>query len=133
VTREAVDLARKLRRAPTPSEALAWTLLRGRRCHGLKFRRQQVIGPFVVDFYCAALRLALEIDGGVHEDPTASDYDRARDQVLAAHDIRVLRVAIADVTADHLAALLAPLVPAPSCPSLVEREGRAGRTCTARG
>ena len=56
--------ARSFRPQPTPEEATAWSLLRGRRLLGLKFRRQQVIAGFIVDFYCASRRLALELDGG---------------------------------------------------------------------
>jgi len=109
VSSDKARFARQQRRAPTPSERLAGSLLRDRRCLGLKFRRQQVVGRFVVDFYCAELRLALEIDGGVHLDPAVREYDRTRDIELAAHDVRVLRIAAADVSADRLQALFAPL------------------------
>ncbi len=58
-----LTLARTFRRAPTPAEAAAWQILRNRGLFGLKFRRQQVIAGFIVDFYCSAARLALELDG----------------------------------------------------------------------
>ena len=87
-----VTAARLARRAPTPAEALAWELLRGRRCLGLKFRREQVIEGFRVDFYCASLRLSIEVDGGVHDEADRREYDALRTQALQALSIRVLRV-----------------------------------------
>src|SRR5258708_36382892 len=55
--------ARELRRAATSTERYAWSLLRNRGVLGLKFRRQHVVHGFIVDFYCAAERLVLELDG----------------------------------------------------------------------
>src|SRR4051794_15559899 len=75
-------LARQFRQQPTHSEAIAWQLLRNRRILGLKFRRQQVIAGFIVDFYCAAARLVLELDGKVHEDPSTRERDARRTEVL---------------------------------------------------
>jgi very-short-patch-repair endonuclease len=64
IPRAKLRRAQELRRRATAAEERAWRVLRNRRLHGLKFRRQHVIGGFVVDFYCAARRLVLEIDGG---------------------------------------------------------------------
>ena len=61
------EVARGFRKAPTPSEAILWRALRGEVLDGRKFRRQQPIGPFIVDFYCSTERLIVEVDGGVHE------------------------------------------------------------------
>ena len=55
--------ARKLRRMMTLSEVLLWERIRGGRLNGLRFRRQHPIGPYILDFYCASGRLAVEIDG----------------------------------------------------------------------
>jgi very-short-patch-repair endonuclease len=52
----------------TRSEQRLWMALRGKQLGGVKFRRQHVLGPYVVDFFCSARRLAIEIDGGVHLD-----------------------------------------------------------------
>jgi very-short-patch-repair endonuclease len=65
-------------------------MLRGRKILGLKFRRQQVVLGFVVDFYCAEKRLALELDGPIHL--LQKDYDTERDRLLAEGGIRVVRV-----------------------------------------
>jgi very-short-patch-repair endonuclease len=101
-------LAKSLRRRPTVAEALAWKLLRGRALFGLKFRRQQIIAGFVVDFYCAAARLVLELDGGVHDDPAQREYDEARTEALVSRAVRVVRIANEDVDEQALRALLAP-------------------------
>ena len=58
-----------MRRADGLAEKLAWVLLRDRRMLGLKFRRQVPIENFIVDFYCHELRLIIELDGGVHDQP----------------------------------------------------------------
>ena len=65
------DLARRLRQDATEAERR----LRNKQFGGLRFRRQQPIGPFVVDFYCSAARLIVELDGGQHADPVRARYD----------------------------------------------------------
>src|SRR5215467_6039938 len=86
-------LARKFRREPTSSEQRAWELLRDRRCLGLKFRRQQVIRGYIVDFYCAELRLALEIDGPIHDRADRAEADVLRMlHVLTEADVRFVRL-----------------------------------------
>jgi very-short-patch-repair endonuclease len=94
-----LELARALRKSATASEKRVWELLRDRRCHGLKFRRQQVVRGFVVDFYCAAHRLAVEIDGGVHDEPDQRAWDAERTVLLSRSGITVLR--FADDTPDE--------------------------------
>jgi very-short-patch-repair endonuclease len=103
------ELARALRRLSTPSERRMWELLRGRRCLGLKFRRQQVIRGFIVDFYCAQLRIALEIDGGVHAEPDQRAWDNERTALLARSNIQVLRFP-ADAADEAVTARLAALL-----------------------
>ena len=72
-----LNLARELRRSQTDAEELLWGLLRNRRLGGYKFRRQQVLGHFILDFYCPQVRLAIELDGGGHAEPSQSRYDSA--------------------------------------------------------
>ena len=100
--------ARRFRRAPTAVEAVAWQILRDRALCGLKLRRQQVIAGFIVDFYCPSQRLVLELDGGVHDDPTQREHDQARTEVLRQLSIRVLRVPNHDVHEQALRDLLQP-------------------------
>ncbi len=69
---------------------------------GLKFRRQQVIGGFVVDFYCPALRLVLEIDGEVHGTIEQQTYDLTRTEYLQSRDVKVFRISNSEVTHELL-------------------------------
>ncbi len=71
---------------------MLWSALKRRRLAGVKFRRQHSAGSFVLDFYCPDRRLAVEVDGGVHDDPSRADYDGTRHRWLAARAIRVVRV-----------------------------------------
>jgi very-short-patch-repair endonuclease len=61
------DRSRTLRRKATPPEQLLWSILRDRRLAGLKFRRQEPIGPYVVDFSCREIKLIVELDGMSHD------------------------------------------------------------------
>jgi very-short-patch-repair endonuclease len=81
-------------------------LLRNRRLLGLKFRRQHVLRGFIVDFYCAELRLVLELEGGDHGGAAQADYDAARTTCLRANGYRVLRIANHDLTQDCLGKLI---------------------------
>lgn len=82
---------RVLRNNATPAEAELWKMLRGSQLKGRKFRRQHSIGPYIVDFYCPAEKLAIELDGAVHDDPARAEYDGERAAFLKQQDIRVIR------------------------------------------
>ncbi len=75
----------------TEGERTLWVLLRGRRLDGYKFRRQQPLGPYVLDFFCNEARLVVEVDGPSHLGKLARD--RRRDVWLHAHGLYVLRLA----------------------------------------
>ena len=81
----------------TPPEARLWVCLRRRGLADLKFRRQHPIGPYVLDFYCAEARLAVEIDGAVHDDPDRMAHDRRRSAWLETRGIAVMRLSAEDV------------------------------------
>ena len=88
--------ARRLRRELTVAERALWYHLRGGRLDGFHFRRQHPLGPFVVDFYCAARGLVIEVDGDTHAD--REDYDAARTLWLQEHvGCRVVRFTNDDV------------------------------------
>lgn len=88
----AKGLRRELRNRGTSAEAVLWSLLKNKQLDGLKFRRQQSVGPYVVDFYCPTLQLAVELDGAVHDNPQSEEYDEARTKYLMQNgDITVLR------------------------------------------
>ncbi|MDO8649196.1 MAG: endonuclease domain-containing protein [Candidatus Peregrinibacteria bacterium] len=102
--------AKHLRKRMTEAEDVLWNALRGRRFHGLKFRRQVAIGPFIADFCCKEKRLILEVDGSVHA--TRQGYDRERDAYLSDRGYRVIRVSNADVL-KNVSVLLAERLPSP--------------------
>jgi len=113
-----VAAARELRRLPTPSEALLWPALRAKAIGGVRFRRQQNIGTFVVDFYAATARLVVEVDGPVHE--SQRQADRERQDLLESLGLRFLRVSSEDVerdldsVLDRIKEALGSLIPNPS-------------------
>jgi very-short-patch-repair endonuclease len=85
-------LRRKLRGTLTPAEAILWRALQGSKLHGRKFRRQQSIGSYVVDYYCPAEKLVVELDGAAHDSPEAARYDEERAAFLSAAGVLVLRI-----------------------------------------
>lgn len=84
-------IRRHLRAVSTPSEVALWQRLRRSRLCGRRFRRQHGVGPYVLDFYCAAERLAVELDGTVHDTPGQRVYDAERTAHLESVGIRVIR------------------------------------------
>ncbi|WP_333879051.1 endonuclease domain-containing protein [Methylobacter sp.] len=83
------SLARALRINQTDAERLIWNQLRNRRMVGCKFRRQQIIGPYIADFLCMEPKLVIELDGGQHLQQQASDEQRT--QYLQKLGYKVLR------------------------------------------
>ncbi|MBV9843077.1 MAG: endonuclease domain-containing protein [Sphingomonadaceae bacterium] len=106
--RSTVLKARGLRRAMTKPELALWDRLR-KRPAGIKFRRQHPVGPFVLDFYCPATRVAIEVDGVTHEMGGNPARDARRDQWLASRGIAVLRLSARDVLGD-LEAILGAII-----------------------
>ena len=87
------DKRRALRSAETVAEALLWEKLRDRQVVGLKFRRQYSVGVYILDFYCSACRLVVELDGESHVSAESQEYDAERTEFLATLNIRVIRFA----------------------------------------
>ena len=85
---EQLEFAKHLRSCMTESETLLWRHLRAHRLNGGKFRRQQPIGPYVVDFVHFGARLIVEADGGQHND---APHDERRDAWLRAQGFTVMR------------------------------------------
>ena len=90
---------RALRRSQTEAEQAAWYLLRDRRL-GAKFRRQCRIDRWVVDFYCFESRLAIELDGGVHSQPSQMRKDALKEDYLRTIGVRLLRIPNGQVLQD---------------------------------
>ena len=81
---------KELRNHSTSAEATLWKMLKGKQIAGLKFRRQHSVGPYILDFYCPQIKLAIELDGEVHN--RQQDYDEQRSYFLnRVEDIEVLR------------------------------------------
>jgi len=96
-TPEVRQVAKGMRRSPTPAEAALWELLRSKRIDNLRFRRQHPLGPFVLDFCCTAIRLVIEVDLAVHLGAEQQARDEARTEQLAAYGYQVLRFSNDDV------------------------------------
>ncbi len=94
--RRTVQNAKALRREMTLPEVRLWQVLRGKP-QDLKFRRQHPIGPFVVDFYCASAKLAIEIDGKVHDMGAQPASDAVRGRFLKERGVETLRIPAAEV------------------------------------
>jgi very-short-patch-repair endonuclease len=93
----AQERARSLRLSLTDAERRLWHYLRRRHIHGMRFRRQVPVGPYIVDFVCLDARLAVELDGSQHQFAIA--YDAQRDRFLRSRGYRVLRFWDNDVLA----------------------------------
>jgi very-short-patch-repair endonuclease len=84
--------AREQRANAVQAETIIWRAVRDRRCEGAKFRRQTVLGNYIVDFVCFERRLIVEIDGPTHDEIEQQASDRAREAWLRAHGYRILRL-----------------------------------------
>lgn len=93
-----IECARKMRKEPTYAESLLWNELRKERLAGFKFRRQHIIQTFIVDFYCPAAKLVIEIDGDIHE--TQLEYDQVRETDLHTMGYQILRFTNEEVIND---------------------------------
>ncbi|MBF0566577.1 MAG: DUF559 domain-containing protein [Nitrospirae bacterium] len=82
---------KELRNNLTPAEAKLWTYLQNRQLDGRKFRRQHSVDNYILDFYCPFERLAIELDGEVHNNETRAVYDYERDLFLQYYGVKVLR------------------------------------------
>ncbi len=89
---EMKTIRRELRSRMTPAEARLWSYIKHKNLEGRKFRRQQSVNRYVLDFYCPAERLAIELDGDRHCSLSARESDRKRDLFLAQFNILVLRI-----------------------------------------
>ena len=85
-------LRRNLRQEQTYTEKLVWRYLRNRKFQHCKFRRQYSVDGYVIDFYSPALKLAIEIDGNVHDLPESKKHDKVRQDYLESFGIKFLRI-----------------------------------------
>jgi very-short-patch-repair endonuclease len=129
MNRNVLHFARTMRRQPTAAENLLWDSLRNEKLDGHVFRRQHPIGLHILDFYCHAARLCIEIDGGIHQQEDQKAYDQERQEFLTKEKgIRVLRLTNEDILhalSDALDRIRVSLrsSPLPSGEGSGEREG----------
>lgn len=97
--------AKRLRANTTPHERLLWRALKQLPMDGSHFRRQAPVGPYVVDFFCPARRLIVELDGGHHNDDETAKRDRERQLWLEQEGYRVLRFWNSEINGDLTAVL----------------------------
>lgn len=100
--------ARELRQPQTPAEATLWRQLRDRKLD-YKFRRQHPIDRFIIDFYCAAARLCIEIDGDSHTHQSQEAYDKERTAILEELGYKVIRFTNDNVRY-HIDAIIAEII-----------------------
>ena len=84
-----IQLAGQLRKNMTPAEIILWEIIRDKKISGYKFRNQHPVDRYILDFYCHEKKLAIEIDGKIHDQ--GKDYDNYRDEYLKSAGIEVLR------------------------------------------
>ena len=82
---------RELRRNQTDAEKMLWKQVRGKQLMGRKFFRQYSVGLYILDFYCPDLKLAVELDGGQHNDEEKKESDNVRSEYLQQQGINVIR------------------------------------------
>jgi very-short-patch-repair endonuclease len=86
-----------LRNNATKAEQFLWNFLKGKQLKNTKFRRQHSVGNFIIDFYCAEKRIAIEIDGSIHERKDVKMNDKEKTETLNFYNIKVLRFTNEDV------------------------------------
>ena len=101
--RDTIKRARRLRSEMSLTETLLWRELR-KRPGGFKFRRQHGAGNYVIDFYCASARLAIEVDGRVHDNAARASSDAAKSLFLRSQGVATVRVSAKAVLEDPVAA-----------------------------
>ncbi|MGC1392539.1 MAG: endonuclease domain-containing protein [Bacteroidales bacterium] len=90
--REIVKRARVLRSNMTKAEIILWSRLRSKQINGYKFRRQQPLFDYIVDFYCDKLKLIIEVDGEIHSFSERANYDLKRDNILKINGYNIIRL-----------------------------------------
>ena len=120
--RYVVEIARRLRGRSTTAEDIIWLSLRDWRLAGAKFRRQHPLGRYIADFYCHEARLAIELEGPIHEEKAQQEYDLVREDVIRQQGIRLLRFTNEEVV-NELERVLSKIIEALETP-LPKGEGQ---------
>jgi very-short-patch-repair endonuclease len=132
------ERARRLRKNLTDVERKLWYRLRRDQLNGLNFRRQHPVGPYVLDFYCPSLRIAIELDGGQHNFEPQQRRDDRRTHWLESNGIKILRFWNNDVTGnlpgvlEEIARIASELTPSPTLPLSGGGGGETARAASGR-
>ena len=94
------SIIKNLRKGQTRAEEILWEELRKNKLKGYSFRRQYPIGRYVVDFYCCKAKLAIELDGEIHDYIENIKYDKNREVEIQARDIKMIRFRNKQITTD---------------------------------
>ena len=94
---EQKDLRQQLRNGGEAPEAVMWTFIKNRQLDGMKFRRQFGVGPYVLDFYCPEIKLAIELDGNEHYTVIGKFNDERREEYLKSLGITIIRFENKDI------------------------------------
>ena len=81
----------------TRAEIILWSRIREKKINGYKFRRQQIIFDYIVDFYCHDLKLIIEVDGEMHSLPENKKHDSKRDNILKINGYNIIRLSNVEV------------------------------------
>ncbi len=100
------EFRRYLRKNQTEAERIAWIYLQKLRYAGYIFRRQHSIDRYIADFYCPKVKLAIELDGGIHDRPEQQQKDKIRDAVITSNGVTILRFRNEEITNDPSEALV---------------------------
>ena len=93
-----VERSRDLRKQSTMQESALWNHLKNYQIHNVKFRRQHPIGPYILDFYCAKFKLAIELDGHTHFTESGIAHDTIRNAYLKAQGINTVRYTNSEIS-----------------------------------
>jgi len=103
--KEFQERRKQLRKNLTPAEAFLWSKLKSRQLNNKRFTKQHSIGSYIVDFYCASEKLVIELDGDVHNNPIAQEYDKKRTLFIENKGYKLIRFENKMVF-DHLPSVL---------------------------
>ncbi|OGH93816.1 MAG: hypothetical protein A2538_03005 [Candidatus Magasanikbacteria bacterium RIFOXYD2_FULL_41_14] len=95
--KEQIPIRKRLRNNITKSEMILWKYLKGSQMNGWKFRRQQGIGNYIVDFYCPDLKIVVEVDGLTHSEEVVFEKDEVRQEYLENLGLKVVRYNSQDI------------------------------------
>ena len=123
--KELRNKARILRNKMTKAEIILWSRIRSRQLYGYKFRRQQAILDYIVDFYCHDLKLIIEVDGDIHSLPEIVESDKHRDKILKINGYHIIHFSNHEIETNlnHSLLKLKSVISAFLSPSQGDRRG----------